>query len=65
MVMPPLTRQQQQLYKDLNPIEKIILTTSKLFLSNKYTRFFLFFYLVCLHALVFFIMYVMSHRQPK
>lgn len=56
-------KQQQQLYKDLNPIEKIILTTSRLFLSNKYTRFFLFLYLVCLHALVFFIMYAMAHRQ--
>eukprot|EP00742_Colponemidia_sp_Colp-10_P008695 GILJ01009433.1.p1 GENE.GILJ01009433.1~~GILJ01009433.1.p1 ORF type:complete len:623 (+),score=133.41 GILJ01009433.1:42-1910(+) len=43
--------------KRLNGAEKFVLETTRFFLSNKYTRLFLFIYLICLHLLVFFSTY--------
>jgi len=48
-------------YKSLNPAEKLILSTTKFFLSTKKTRLFLFTYMVCLHMLVFITLWRMVH----
>jgi hypothetical protein len=40
----------------LNPAERILLSFSKFFLSNKQARMFLFFYILFLHLFVFLVM---------
>uniref|UniRef100_A0A6B2L017 CASP C-terminal domain-containing protein n=1 Tax=Arcella intermedia TaxID=1963864 RepID=A0A6B2L017_9EUKA len=48
-------------YNNLNPAEKLILSTTKLFLATKQTRIFLFLYMVCLHLLVFSTLWRLVH----
>lgn len=47
-------------YKELNPAEKVILSSGRFFLSTKFARTFLFFYSLLLHILVFSILYKLS-----
>jgi len=46
-------REKRKRYKGLNAAEKITLKATNFFLSNKYTRSFVFFYAITLHLLVF------------
>eukprot|EP01125_Pyxidicula_operculata_P010839 TRINITY_DN3565_c0_g1_i2.p1 TRINITY_DN3565_c0_g1~~TRINITY_DN3565_c0_g1_i2.p1 ORF type:complete len:170 (+),score=44.58 TRINITY_DN3565_c0_g1_i2:219-728(+) len=48
-------------YKNLNTVEKLILSTTKFFLSTKKTRFVLFVYMFILHALVFTLLWRSVH----
>lgn len=50
-------REKHQRVSNLNPAEKVIYTSSQFFLSSKETRFFLFFYSLSLHLLVFWCLY--------
>eukprot|EP01133_Synstelium_polycarpum_P018961 gene18961-22697_t len=50
----------------MNTAERVILNSSRFFLSNKYSRLFLFIYSVFLHLLVFFTLYTLAttvHEQ--
>ncbi|EGG18414.1 C-terminal CASP domain-containing protein [Cavenderia fasciculata] len=47
-------------YKEMNSAEQVILNASRFFLSNKYSRIFLFVYSILLHLLVFYTLYYTS-----
>ncbi|GAM23932.1 hypothetical protein SAMD00019534_071070 [Acytostelium subglobosum LB1] len=47
-------------YKEMNTAERVILNTSRFFLSTKYSRLFLFIYSVLLHLLVFVTLYKLA-----
>ncbi|EFA76377.1 C-terminal CASP domain-containing protein [Heterostelium album PN500] len=47
-------------YKEMNTAERVILNTSRFFLSNKYSRLFLFIYSILLHLLVFITLYKLA-----
>ncbi|EGC31592.1 hypothetical protein DICPUDRAFT_92761 [Dictyostelium purpureum] len=44
-------------YKEMNTAERVILNSSRFFLSNKYSRLFLFIYSILLHLMVFATLY--------
>jgi len=49
-------------YKKLTAPEKITFSMTRLMLSHKYSRLFVFFYLIALHLLVFAVSYRLSHQ---
>uniref|UniRef100_A0A7S4B6G0 CASP C-terminal domain-containing protein n=2 Tax=Chrysotila carterae TaxID=13221 RepID=A0A7S4B6G0_CHRCT len=55
-------RERLQRYSELTPPEKLMLSFSSFFLSNRHARIFLFGYMVCLHLLVSGSMYSVTHR---
>lgn len=58
-------RERAKRYKNLSAPEKITLSSSRLFLSNKYARTFVFFYSLALHLLVFSTLYHFAHTAHK
>jgi len=52
-------------YKNLNPAEKVILSSGRILLSTKFTRLFLFCYSVSLHLLVFATLYKIAHTTTE
>ncbi len=50
-------------YQDLGLVDKITLQTTRAFLASKMARSFVFFYVVALHALVFFTLYMWGHHH--
>ena len=58
-------REKQRRYKNLTTAEKITLSSSRFFLSNKYARNFIFFYSLALHLLVFSTLFHFTHVNHK
>lgn len=54
-------KEKQKVYSNLNPVEKLLLTLSRFFLSTKFSRLTLFIYMAILHLLVFFSFMMWSH----
>lgn len=52
-------------YKELSAAEKVVLNSGRFFLSNKFSRIFLFFYSLLLHILVFATLYKIAHTTTE
>jgi len=52
-------------YKELNPAEKVVLSSGRLLLSSRGSRLFIFFYSVMLHILVFATLYKIAHTTTE
>ncbi|KYQ89065.1 CCAAT displacement protein [Tieghemostelium lacteum] len=53
-------KEKNRKYKEMNTAERVILNGSRFFLSNKYSRLFLFVYSILLHLLVFVTLYKLA-----
>jgi len=58
-----LRKEKQRRYSSLTLAEKVTLFTSRFFLSNKYARNFIFFYVLMLHMLVFSTLFHFVHTN--
>ncbi|CAN0451592.1 unnamed protein product, partial [Ectocarpus fasciculatus] len=56
-------RERQRKYQELTVAEKITLSTTRMFLGNKFARNFVFFYVVLLHLVVFTTLNYWTHSQ--
>ena len=55
--------EKQRKYAELSVAEKITLNTTRMFLSSKFARTFVFFYVITLHLLVFVTVFHWSHSR--
>ena len=56
-------RERQARYAQLSPPEKLVHAFASFFLADRHARLFLFGYMVCMHLLVTWVMYSVTHRR--
>lgn len=56
-------KERQRKYFNLSPADKFTLNLGKIVLSNKYGRLMVFIYILVVHALVFLVLYKLSHTE--